>query len=239
MLERPHQQPERSQRRRDPSRISPSAPRTCSPTRGVCAPEAGPALGDVAVVTREAGPGDVEVPWHVADELLQEEPAVRVPPSRPGVLMSATAESIPRVVRRQRQRPHPLADPIGCVAHLRRPVVVVAHKAAILSPSATTHAGERGEVDDRGGLSSTRATTSARMRRPSASVLSTSTVLPFRMRSLTRTDRRTARHVLDQRHVAGDLGLHSEVLQRRHRGDDGRATRHVALHRLHAAGRLE
>ena len=53
------------------------------------------------------------------------------------------------------------------------------------------------------------------------------------------TDRVTARHVLDERHVAVHALLHAERLQRRHRRDHRRATRHVALHRLHARAGLQ
>ena len=81
---------------------------------------------------------------------------------------------------------------------------------------------------------------SARIRRPSASVLSTSTVLPLRIFSTS------------PGRIALPLGMFStsgtyavtrvftpSVAQRRHRAEHRGGARHVGLHRLHAAGGLE
>ena len=87
------------------------------------------------------------------------------------------------VLLRQRQGPHRLARAVGGRAHLLDPRVVCPSGPATFSPSATTHAPvsvARSTIAS-GFSSLARLSASARIRRPSASVLSTSTVLPLRI----------------------------------------------------------
>ena len=152
--------------------------------------EPGTALREIAVVAaEERGPGDVEVdPRHAVDELLQEQSGgERAALARADVLDVGDRRVDPAaVVGGQRERPHPLADAVGRGLHLRRSTPSsLPIRPAIFSPSATTQApvSVARSITAAGLSSDASESASARMRRPSASVLSTSTVLPLRIRS--------------------------------------------------------
>src|ERR1043165_8744716 len=70
------------------------------------------------------------------------------------------------------------------------------------------------------------ATASARIRRPSASVLMISMVLPV----IARLRRLARRHVLGRGHDAEHRDRRLELGDCAHDADDGRAARHVVLH---------
>ena len=81
---------------------------------------------------------------------------------------------------------------------------------------------------------------SARTRRPSASVLSTSMVLPLRMREdVAGLDGATAGHVLGDRRDGRHPHVDAEVAAGRQGGQDGGGATHVRLHGDHAVGRLQ
>ena len=131
--------------------------------------------------------------------------------------------------RRPRRRPD-----------LLDPAVVVAHQAGGPVPSATMHAPVRVARSTMASGSSSLASdrASARTSRPSASVLSTSMVLPLRARSTSPSGWRRRRHVVGERDVADDLqpGRHDR------RGTTRRAPRRRRPCRTscrHAVGRLD
>ena len=102
-------------------------------------------------------------------------------------------------------------------------------------------AGERGEVDHRGRLvlGRERERVGENQAPFGVGVEHLDRLAVADAEHVTGTDRGAARHVLDQRHVAVDARLHAQRLERRHRRHHGRATRHVALHRLHARAGLQ
>ena len=81
---------------------------------------------------------------------------------------------------------------------------------------------------------------SASTRRPSASVLSTSTVVPFpRGEDVARALRALTGHVVGQRRDGGHLDRETQFRDRAGGSAHGRCPSHVALHRHHPVGRFE
>ena len=208
--------------------------------------EAGTTLGEVAVVgVRARRTGDVEVhPRRAVDELLQEQSGrERAAVAAADVLEVGDLRlELLAVLGGQRERPHRFAGAVGGGADLVGPVVVVAHESGdLVAQRDHARAGEGREVDHRARLL---------VRREREGVGEDEATLGVGVEHLdrlavadlqhvARTDGVAARHVLDQRDVTGHTRLHAQRAERRHRRDHRRATRHVGLHRLHAAGGLQ
>ena len=181
--------------------------------------EAGAALrrGSRRRRSRERGPGDVEVhPRHAVDELLQEQPggeraavaagrcsSCRRPPTRAACGTRRAAGAATPARRRGRRRRAPASTHASSLPM----------SPAILSPSATMHAPVSvARSIDRGRLVLRRERERVGQDEPTlgVGVEHLDGLAVADLQHVAGPDRGAARHVLDQRHVAGDARLHAE-----------------------------